>query len=98
MAWMSANICVCRWLGFADGLAVGKDRLCPWPVFADGWTVGKISLPMALLCHQQSLWFADGLFPGHQQTLRPSANKPFPVVFYSSEMDLSRTAPKYGSL
>jgi len=80
MAWPSAKISICRWLGFADGFAVGKDRLWRWPVFADVWTVGKISLPMALLCHRQILWSADGLFSGHRQTSRPSANKPFPVV------------------
>jgi len=76
----------CRWPGrrqrlvFADGFAVGKDRLWRWPVFADVWTVGKISLPMAQLCHRQILWSADGLFSGHRQTSRPSANKPFSVV------------------
>jgi hypothetical protein len=53
MAWPSAKIGVSRWLGFADGLAVGKNRLCLWPVFDDGWAVCKISLPMGL-------WFADG--------------------------------------
>ena len=80
MAWPSAKISICRWLGFVDGFAVGKDRLWRWPVFADVWTVGKISLPMAQLCHRQILWSTDGLFSGHRQTSRPSANKPFPVV------------------
>jgi hypothetical protein len=72
-----------------SGLAVGKDRLCLWPVFADGWAVGKISLPMALLCHRHSMWFADGLFPGHRQTMQPSANKPFPVVMMITSCNLS---------
>jgi hypothetical protein len=67
--WPSAKIGVCRWLRFADGSAVGKFRLCRWLRFADGLAVGEICLPMALLCHRQSLLFADGLFVGHRQTL-----------------------------
>jgi hypothetical protein len=62
MAWPSAKIGIYRWLGFADGLTVGKDRLCLWSVFTDGWAVGKISLPMAhVVCRWLIPWSSANL-------------------------------------
>jgi hypothetical protein len=68
-------------LVFTDGWGLPM----AWPSAKIGFAYGLSlpmagPLPMALLCHRHSMWFVDGLFPGHRQTLRPSANKPFPVV------------------